>query len=396
MNRQDFIKYTALGSTATILIPSELEAFNIDTNVDKWYYGRSLYSSIRKNQPDKVFYKYNSMLFKITKEPYELKVQHEVLIADQEKEFPLGSFVIYRTEYDYKQKEGKRNVFTRKGSKKEAKLLTMRSFPYRSLSKMDMMFLHPETIDLSQLGKNGNKKITISDAVKSDFFYISGHFDKNTETFINFIKDGVVAPYSHRNSNWIKLDERQHQQEIKKYFTTHKIDVQPVGDLVAFSENSDGITDASEAITPKRKSFLDTYKKKQGIKDEQRDASIKRLRRKYKVSEYKPEHKFYIILEITLSGALRKGDIIEFDYAHSKYEVVTEEAGQWKKRYKLLDDLTPEKTIHLQNVSDNYNSFIDKFESIKCYTREEGRFKNTYMLLTYSGGKKVTLKAQIW
>ena len=126
MNTKSFLKIVWLSCTVFLLNSQTL--FSQDT-ADKWYYGRSVYGYTKDLYPGKTFYKFNSLLFKLTNNTQEMKVVHEVLIADQQKDFPLGSFAIYRTEYTY-QHQGN-SIFKRADSvtQKKPKLLTKRSYP---------------------------------------------------------------------------------------------------------------------------------------------------------------------------------------------------------------------------------------------------------------------------
>ncbi|WP_420574281.1 hypothetical protein [Kordia sp.] len=408
MNRKEFIKYTALGSTATLLIPAELHAFTDDWDVDKWYYGRSVYGFKKDSLPGKTFYKYNSLLFQITQNPIGLKAKHEVLIADKQGDFPLGSFAIYRTEYTYYQKEKGSMKLYRKGVRRDPKLLTRRSFPDSFFRKKDDLFLHPRMIDVSQLGTKGDKKVRIEYDNEKDSFFISGQFDMNAGKFIKTGKNTIIAPYSHRTDAWIKMDELQHKKEIEAYFTANGIDFEkPALDVVAdtssektkptlkaFSDNSKNEVETVAEETPKRRSFLDNYKKRQTATDKVRSSEYARYHRKYQVREYEDDKEFFKILHVTLSGSLRKGQVLKFTYLQS--QTISETLGKsikWERSYKLLDDFEPKRTIRIQNVSGKNEGFVDKFESIRCYITN-GSVRNATMQLTYSGGRRVNLVEQ--
>jgi hypothetical protein len=416
MNRKEFLKYSALGSTATLFIPFEVNAFTNDWDVDKWFYGRSLYGYRKDNLPGKTFYKYNSILFQVTQKPFGLKAQHEVLIADNKENFPLGSFAVYRTEYTYLQKEAGSGKLYRKEAKKDIKLLTMRSFPNSFFRELDYMFLHPDIIDIGELGSKGDKKLRISNAKKKDNFNISGQFDRNAGKFIKIGNNTIIPPYSHRTGAWIKMDELQHQKEIETYFAKNQIDFEkstqavaatrtettskkPKPTLEAFSDTSNNESAAIEELaaaeeTPKRRSFLDNYKKKQKITDKARSREYARYHRKYKVTEYEDDKEFFKILVVTLSGSLRKGQILKFTYLQAETTSETSDKSvKWERSYKLLDDFEPKRTVRIQNISGKNEGFVDEFQSIRCYITN-GSVRNAIMQLTYSGGKVVSLKEQ--
>lgn len=408
MDRKEFIKYTALGSAATLLIPAELTAFTGDYDVDKWFYGRSVYGFKKDSLPGKTFYKYNSLLFQITQNPVGLKAKHEVLIADKKGDFPLGSFAIYRTEYTYIQKEKGSMKLYRKGVRRDPKLLTRRSFPKSFFREIDDLFLHPRMIDVSQLGSKGDKKVRIEYGKEKDSFFVSGQFDMNTGKFIKTGKNTIIPPYSHQTGAWIKMDELQHKKEIEAYFEANGIASEKpaltvVADasskkakptLQAFSDNSKNEEETVSEETPKRRSFLDNYKKRQTVTDKARSREYARYHRKYQVREYREDKEFFMILHVTLSGSLRKGQILKFTYLQS--QTISETLGKstkWERSYKLLDDFEPKRTIRIQNVSGKNEGFVDKFESIRCYITN-GSIQNATMRLTYSGGRTVNLVEQ--
>jgi len=90
MNRKDFVKKTALAMVTTAFAQWDLKGMYLNSEVDKWYYFRSIYGEKYKGH---TYYHYNSILLSLD---WERPIINEVIVADYQKKFPAGSFTVSR------------------------------------------------------------------------------------------------------------------------------------------------------------------------------------------------------------------------------------------------------------------------------------------------------------
>ncbi|MFK8008784.1 MAG: CFI-box-CTERM domain-containing protein [Saprospiraceae bacterium] len=316
MNRKDFIKKTALGMVATAFAQWDLHAMNIVREVDKWYYFRNVYAEKYK---EKTYYHYNSILLSFD---WERPIINEVIVADNQKEFPANSFTVSRTKPIFKQLEAGKLIFRRQGTTVWGFDLTKKK---RDHSKdEDFIFMQYRWLDLSEFKEESIIKIS-QDNKRWIEVDLAAHFDMNSRTFIKKGNpDMIIPPYSHQSKKWISEKEKNVNLNQEEPIASNE--------------------------PPKKKSFIEQQKEKLGKQKKQR---IKNRKTEYieckEIIKFKSKTIKYLI-HIKATGKLVKGDTISISI-QNRQQFRNQPTKEYTFQYELLKDFKRKQEINIKCIS---------------------------------------------
>ncbi|MEO1487651.1 MAG: CFI-box-CTERM domain-containing protein [Bacteroidota bacterium] len=378
MNRKDFVKKTALGMVATAFAQWDLKKISCNNEVDKWYYFRSVYGERYK---EKTYYHYNSILLSFD---WERPIINEVIVADDQKEFPAGSFTVSRSKPLFKQLEKGKLMFRRQGTTVWGYDLTKRK--RERSNDEDFIFMQYRWLDLSALKEKQIIKISQDNKRWLEVDLVA-HFDMNNRTFI---KKGnpnmVIPPYSHQSKEWIAKQEGLVNTERESTASTEQ------DDPIASNE------------PPKKKSFIEQQKEKLGQQEEQR---IRNRKTEYiecsEIVDIRNTPIKYLI-KVAAKGKLAKGDTISISIKNQQ-QFRNQPTKEFTFQYRLLQDFKRKKAINIRCISQprNYTNMgrkigieaTDFFKFDKILIREikyfaDGIWRTSDEASLYRNGKHTT------
>ncbi|MEM6964174.1 MAG: CFI-box-CTERM domain-containing protein [Bacteroidota bacterium] len=396
MNRKDFVKKTALGMVAAAFAQWDLQAMNLNSEVDKWYYFRNVYS---EKHNGKIYYHYNSILLSFD---WERPIINEVIVADNQKEFPAGSFTVSRSKPMFKQLEEGKLMFRRQGTTVWGYDLTKRKRD-RSMDE-DFIFMQYRWLDLSELKSKTIIKIS-QDNERWLEVDLVGHFDMNTRTFIKKGNpDMVIPPYSHQSKEWIAAQEKDvvikeeesvasNQPQKKKNNTKQQKDKLGQQEEEPIANNA----------PPKKKSFIQQQKEELGKQEEQRIRNRKTeyidCREIIKIED----HPIDYLVQVKAIGKLAKGDMISVSIKNMQ-TFRNQPTKEYTFQYELLEDFKRKREIRIkckspqQNFSEMGNQIgltaTDFFKVDKIQVRETKYFDDVWITSDEAGlyfGGKLTI-----